>query len=400
MRHRRPLSAATLGVGLLAAMTVPALAGTPTWGPVAVISSDSASRQSLARTATDSAEYIHSVTSTLDGSLTHHLNGAWYRRTSSDGAAWAAVKRLNPEDHLVGGAGVATAGRYVFTTWVRPAVTGNARMLYIRRNTNHGDLDAWSTRIRLTPATARIDAPSIAASGASVFVAYTNTRTGRVRLQSSHDRGRTWTGRSVGRTSAPDEELGQAGHPIVVATGHTVAVFWVSNANGSVRGRISIDVGAHWGSVTTLGNAGDGGIPSATARGGRIAVAASDGSTPGWYRVWTNGTWGPSTLIPPLDVDPEPPLGYGGTPTVALRGETFLGVAYTVFYAGLDGHSTLTWHESPDGGLSWLPDESVSVPTPIIFNRNASIVWRADSLHIQWNENNEGDPSVRIRSRR
>jgi hypothetical protein len=408
--HRRPLSAATIGIVLLIGTARPAFAVAPAWGPVVVVGSETASRQSLARTATITTEYLHSVTSSIDEGDTHLPNGAWYRRISSDGATWSKVQRLNPISHVVGSVSLATAGRYVFTTWVRPAETGNARTLYVRRNTNHGNLGAWSGRIRLTSMTARIDEPSIAASGVHVFVAYTNARTGTIRLQSSHDRGRTWTARSVGTTTAtapvgscswclPNTRR-RTGHSIVVATGRDVAVFWVSDAAGSVTGRLSTDAGAHWGSAATLGSGGSGGIPSASASGGRIVVAWSDGATPGWFRVWTGGSWGPPTSIPPRDVDPEPPLGYGRTPTVALRGAAFLGVAHTVVYAGLQGHSTLVWRESPNGGVVWLADESVSIPTESISNGTASIVWRAEALRVQWNERNEGDPSVRFRARR
>ena len=164
--------------------------------------------------------------------------------------------------------------------------------------------------------------------------------------------------------------------------------------------RLSTDAGAHWGSADTLGSGGSGGIASATASGGRIAVAWSDGATPGWFRVWTGGSWGPATPIPPRDVDPEPPLGYGRTTGISLRGASFVGVVYTVSYAGLQGHSTLVWRESPNGGVAWLADEAVSIPTEVVANSTASIVWRADALHVQWTENNEGDRGARFRSRR
>jgi hypothetical protein len=406
-RHRRRLLAATIGLVLLIGTTEPASAASPAWGPIGPVGGDTSSRQGLARTATSTTEYLHSVTSTIDGEFTHHPNGAWYRRTTSDGAAWSKMQRLNPVSHVVDSASLATAGRYVFTTWVRPAATGNARMLYVRRNTNHGNLGAWSGRLRLTSTTARIDEPSIAASGVHVFVAYTNARTGTIRLQSSHDRGRTWSARSMGTTTAtapvwtcswclPNTRR-RTGHPIVVATGRDLAVFWVSDVGGSVRGRVSADAGAHWGTATTFGSGGSGAIPSASASSGRIVVAASDGATPGWYRVSTGGSWGPSTPIPARDVDPEPPLGYGRTPVVSLRGAAFHGVAYTVVYDV--GQSTLVWRESPNGGVDWLADESVSEPIDPV-NSTASIVWRAEALRVQWNAHNEGDPAVFIRSRR
>jgi hypothetical protein len=404
------LSGAVIGLVLLIGVAGSVSAAVPAWGPVGAVGGEMASRQSLARTATNSIEYLHSVTSTIDGASTHFPNGAWYRRTTSDGAAWSKVRRLNPVAHLVDGVSLATAGRYVFTAWVRRAETGKARMLYVRRNTNHGNLGAWSDRIRLTSKTARIDEPSIAASGEHVLVAFTNARTGTIRLRSSNDRGRTWTARSLGTTTATlpigacswcdANTRRRTGHPIVVATGNEFAAFWVSDGGGTVRARISTDAGAHWGPAATLGSAGSGGIASATAGGDRIAVAWSDGTTPGWYRVWAGGVWQPAAPIPPRDVDPGPPLGYGRTPTVALRGAASLGVAYTVIYADLQGHSTLVWRESPDEGAVWFADESISIPTEVVFNNTASIVWRAEALRVQWNERNEGDPGVRLRSRR
>ena len=95
------------------------------------------------------------------------------------------------------------AGSNVYAAWVSQTKwigydPKAPRVLYVRANTNHGSTTAWRTAVRVSSATGRVDYPAIAASGNSVYVAYTDADTGNVRLATSRDRGATWTYRTLG----------------------------------------------------------------------------------------------------------------------------------------------------------------------------------------------------------
>ena len=107
--------------------------------------------QSLARSASSSTTYLH-ATYTTD-----RVSGAWVddngpyagstmSAPSNRGSTFTTPKRLNPSKQHGSRGSLAASGKYVYATWVstsrwiayRPTAP---RVLYLRRNSNHGSPD-------------------------------------------------------------------------------------------------------------------------------------------------------------------------------------------------------------------------------------------------------------------
>lgn len=315
----------------------------------------------LARTVSTSATNLHTIYTTdrINGTWVTdggpHV-GAYYVRSTDAGATWSTPKRLNPSGQHGSRVAIAASDASVYTAWVsttkwvhfRP---GAPRILYFRRNTDHGASTAWSSTIRLTSTSGRVDFPVIAASGAYVYVTYTNSVTGSIKLAISSNRGRTWKTVTVGSTTRGDAS-GRQGIPTVAADGSIVGVSWVAGSANSLRARLSTSNGSTWKSEVTLGKTAA--APTSASASGRLGFAwVNSGSVR--LRTWTTAGWGTVRTLPQTD-------GYSDeiqqTATIALNGSAGVAVAYAACVADcsneLGGYRTdLIWRPSNDDGASW-----------------------------------------------
>ena len=140
--------------------------------------------------------------------------------TSARATSVPPLRRRNGSTHPSSTAPVGRSppsGKYVYATWVsttrwiayRPTAP---RVLYLRRNSNHGAKTSWNTTKRLTSLSGRVDFPTVAAAGANVYVAYTDSGTGSVKVKISRDRAATWKTVSLGST-AWSTTVGSLRHP-------------------------------------------------------------------------------------------------------------------------------------------------------------------------------------------
>jgi len=343
---------------------------------------------SMAATVSGSTQYLHATYTTdrVSGKWvtdTSPRAGVYYERSSNGGATWTTPRRLNPSTQHGSRGSVASSGSYVYATWVSTTkwlkYSGTApRILYFRRNTNHGSSTAWGSTIRLTSTSGRVDFPTLAASGSYVYVAWTDSATGAIKVAISANRGATWRTVTVGSTSSTNSS-GRLGIPVVAATGNTVAVAWVSDADWVIKARVSTDKGATWGTTATF--TGSSTRPSIAASGDRVGVAWSADTIQ--VRVSKAGVWGSQLALPATDgVAVEEQWG----PTVALLAPASVGVAYsscvadcTSSDAGVITRTNLIWRQSIDDGATWAPSDVVASSTATAARRqndSASIVWR------------------------
>ena len=363
--------------------------------------------QSLARTVSSSATYLH-ATYTTD-----RVSGAWvddngpyaginYVRTSNRGSTFTTPKRLNPSKQHGSRGSVAASGKYVYATWVsttrwiayRPTAP---RVLYLRRNSNHGAKTSWNTTKRLTSLSGRVDFPTVAASGANVYVVYTDSATGSVKIKISRDRAATWKTVTLGST-AWSTTSGRYGIPRIAASGNTVVVAWLSNSSGTVKARVSTDAGRTWSATGGLtGSSTD--IPAVAALGARAAVAWTDGSS-AVVRTWTAGAWSSprSTGRPAVFTH-----SYGAA--IALSGSAGIGVAWTGCVTTCETwrsttRANLVWSESRDGGASWFAGQvigSSSASSARRYNDYPSVLWPSATVrHVLWNAGTAGTNAYRI----
>ena len=363
--------------------------------------------QSLARSVSSSATYLH-ATYTTD-----RVSGSWvddngpyaginYVRTSNRGSTFTTPKRLNSTKQHGSRGSLAASGKYVYATWVsttrwiayRPTAP---RVLYLRRNSNHGAKTSWNTTKRLTSLSGRVDFPTVAAAGANVYVVYTDSGTGSVKIKISRDRAATWKTVSLGST-AQSTPSGRYGIPRIAASGNTVVVAWLSNSSGTVKARVSTDAGRTWSATGGLtGSSTD--IPAVAALGTRAAVAWTDGSS-AVVRTWSAGAWSSprSTGRPAVFTH-----SYG--PAIALSGSAGIGVAWTGCVTTCETWSSstranLVWSESRDGGASWFAGQvigSSSASSARRYNDYPSILWPSSTVrHVLWNAGTAGTNAYRI----
>ena len=350
----------------------------------------------LARTETSSSSHLHTV------SMTDRVKGAWagdkgpyvgviYGRGNSTGTTWGTPYRVNPTNEHGDRAVVAASGKFVYAAWVRlrkwvhysPTAP---RTLYLRRNTKEGAKKAWKSRLALTSSTGRVDFPAIAAAGSSVYVAYTDSGSGSVRLAISHDHGATWTRSTIGTTSILTSE-GHTGLPTVGAVGANVVVAWLANDDGDVVARVSTNSGASWSPPDTIGSDVRTGM-SATGRDATLAVAwtATDGAR---VRTWSGGVWNDLRKVGDPYGSASFSRGYEGHnfPAVALGGAGRIGVAWSACWLNCDSSGVLVdmfWAESEDGGATWFGSRIVadSADSSRHVNDAAAIVWPTSTRRI------------------
>jgi hypothetical protein len=369
-RHR---SLAGIGAGLAAALIASSSAlAAVGWGTVHRSTADYAytTGRALARTVTTGGTaYLHQVATewVIKGTEVTDSGpylGIYYTRGNGTGSTWSAPRRLNSSSAHGEFARIASRGKYVYVAWRRqPGVSPDAwngvdpRPLQFRRNINHGSSTAWEPQPIFVSAD-RIDRPSIAATGSTVWIAYTDAIGGEVRLQKSTDSGKTfhYTG-PVGVTSALLEG-GFAGWPIVAATGSTVAVAWFDGTNTRVK--ISTDAGLTWKVDTTLEY---GSVHNLDAAGlsGKVVFAWS-ADTQILVRRWNGSSLAGAKAI----VTTTNTTSYKRVsgPSVALSGTSVIGIAYTACtridcsVTSTSGRS-IRWIESRNAGSSWTASTTI-----------------------------------------
>lgn len=312
--------------------------------------------------------------------------GIYYVRSTS-GATWSTPKRVNPSTQHAMRLGLAAAGSRVYVAWVSQKkvvrYTPTApRVLFIRVNTSHGASTKWKSPIRLTSTTGRVDYPTVAASGYDVYVAYTDANTGSVKVAVSHDRGATWTKKTVGATTHSTTD-GKAGWPSVAVHGSTVAVAWSADASGRVLARVSTDRGASWGDVAEISPQSLDTVNVAV-RGTRVAVAwtTSDDVV---LRQRIDGIWGdPLTIASGALVDQAP-----FAPIVILQDPGRIAIAWAEEVRGDAPWTDLRWAESADGGKLWFETQTLAAASSSSTRRGndwASVVWpSAGTRYVVWN---------------
>jgi hypothetical protein len=326
----------------------------------------------LGRTVTSGGTaYLHAVASaTRVGTTAVKDAGPYapilYTRGNAAGSAWSSTLRLNPTTQHGIWPGLAASASNIYASWVRVSkvVSFSAsapRWIVFRANTNHGNSGNWGAAKAVTSTSGRVDYPTVAATGSSVYIAYTDANSGAVRVLVSHDRGATFKAVTLATTTATSSAGGRSALPSVAASGTLVIVGWIGDNNGAVRARISRDGGSTWGSTANLAAASLS-YPSAAATTNRAGVAWI-GAEP-TVALWTaRGKW-----HAPIEVPNVNPIWleviYG--PALVRSGAGTLGVGYSgcvqsCVNVGTSTHFESYYAESPNNGIDWYNGSSIAV---------------------------------------
>jgi hypothetical protein len=205
-----------------------------------------------------------------------------------------------------------------------------------------------------------------------------------VAVQTSRDRGATWTRTALGSTSVTGT-LGRSGAAAVAASGTNVVVAWIADGKGTVKVRRSTNSGRSWTTAYVLGNgAYPGSRVSAAARGDRLAVAwTRDLDTV--VRVRTT-RWQPAHVVLP-SAGGAKVYAWPWTGQVALASTSRVGIAFEACWNGCadgdpdaDYRSDVLWRESANNGVTWARSQVVieTGPDPLGEYEQAyrpSVIW-------------------------
>lgn len=328
--------------------------------------------RALAASKSGSTTYVHQVyvndypggTLAGDGAGAPHEQ-VWYQRRTAAGAVSGPAVHINKPNEHGNGSSVAAAGSHVYVVWTHLAKYAfgptDARTLQFRSNAHNGS-GAWSSIKSLTTS-GQIDQPSVAASGAYVYIAYTNTATGEVKLQISRDYGSNFHVSSLSMTTVTyDNGFGRWGLPSVAAAGSNVGLAWLSGNTFTASAWTSTN---HARSKTdfTLSSGDASGAPRVAALGNRIAfavVTCGGGCVTGAVKakVWISGTLGADHIATTFSSAGTLKRSY--TVDVALAGTANLGLAWNACRkadcTGTDSPAMgqdMIWCDSKDNGATW-----------------------------------------------
>jgi hypothetical protein len=207
-----------------------------------------------------------------------------YRRSTDGGATWKPpVEVSRPAATVSSRASLSVSGSVVDVVWVEIPTTGPQR-LYHRRATGGGA--TWGPPRAISPTTTtEIGLPTVASSGSTVVVAYTDWVTGDVWSRRSSDGGATWGARfRLGTTTQDHFGNGsalEATPDLAFGTGVLYAAWAPTMTKIAVRR--SFDGGVTWSATTTL---------DSSAYLGRARIATAGSSAMIIYEYWdgvTNG---------------------------------------------------------------------------------------------------------------
>ncbi len=291
----------------------------------------------------------------------HGARSIYFNRSLDGGATWLAKDvRLDAAAGSSGSSGVqlAAAGNTVFVTW---SDRRNGQPdVFFNRSTDGGT--TWLAQdVRLdtdAPGASGSGAPSLAVSGASVYVIWRDQRSGGddVYFNASHDGGLQWRASDARISALPAGANVQTG-PRIAAVGQSVYAVWTDYRSGlsDVYLNRSLDGGVTWLATESrldtdpLGSAGS--IePQIAASGASVYVTWEDwrrGVTSADVRFNRSLDAGSTWLA--QDVRLDAGVRWSKFPKIAASGSS---VAVTWYGSGNNGRD-IYCNDSSDAGSSW-----------------------------------------------
>lgn len=257
------------------------------------------------------------------------------------------------------------------------------RVGYVRSNVG----GTWGAPVAISPAQGRVDYPIVAASGDSVYVAYTNAANGKVTVKRSVNAGATFPSTSTVGTTTRNDGEGLAAWPITCASGSNVGIAWLKG-DGTIKLSVSKNGGGTYATknIPAVGaGSDDEGWASCDATGNRIGVTWNEDDGV-YYTEYSTGS--NSFVTPRTNIFPFSGSGYlaSYSGTVALTGTSKVGIAaplcvqdgcdYTANTTRID----LKWLESSNKGGTFAAAEAVANATAPLsggktLNDSPSAMW-------------------------
>jgi hypothetical protein len=269
----------------------------------------------------------------------------YYERSTDAGMSWGADTELTFNSNLASTEypAIFASGQVVHLTW-QDSRDGNEE-IYYKRSTDGGT--SWGADLRLTNNPAYSLYPSLSVSGQDVHIVWQENRDGNYEIYYKHsaDAGVSW-----GADTRLTNNSSASFHPCVSGSDAAVYVVWYDYPDGNyeIYCKRSTDSGVSWGVDTRLtNNPANSTYPSLTVSGQDVHVVWQDkrvGYDGIYYKRSPDGgiSWSNDTS---LTITYNPLPAYSSSPSVLVTGE----VVHTVWLAFRDGGIKIYYKRNPTG---------------------------------------------------
>lgn len=235
-------------------------------------------------------------------------NEIFYKRSDDGGNTWSADLRLSNTAGSSYMPGIAVSGSNVHVSWT-DSTAGNWE-IYYKRSTDGGT--TWGADTRLTNNAASSLYPTIAVSGSTVHIAWTDNRNGPLSIlyKRSTNGGTSW-----GSDIAMVKHNQYGVVPSLAVNGSIVhLVFQNLSNNADICYKKSTNSGASWGSgswgtqVQLTNNASESEVPSIAVSGSSVHVVfrdTRDGNREIYYKRNLTGLGRPIEITEPNSISPS-----------------------------------------------------------------------------------------------
>jgi hypothetical protein len=308
--------------------------------------------------------------------VTGALQAQWGPDTRlTDNSAYSATSYCNAW-------GVVVSGSHVHVVWYDER-DGN-REIYYKRSIDRGS--TWEADNRLTNNSASSEFPSVAVFGTNVHVVWQDKRDGNYEIyyKRSTDGGTTWDADTRFTNDPASSE-----NPSVAVSGSTIHVVWSDNRDGNyeIYYKRSTDGGTTWDADTRLTNNSPSSIyPSVAVSDSNVHVVWRQPVSSNWEIDYVHSTDGGITWEANTQLTNKAAGWYA--PSVAVSGSN----VHVVWNDGRDNSYPafeIYYKRSTDGGTTWDADTRLTVHTT--FNGiNPSVAVSGSTVHVVWNDSRDG----------
>jgi hypothetical protein len=307
----------------------------------------------------------------------------YYKRSTNAGVSWEADTRLTNNTSTSQLPSVAVSGSDVYVVW-DDYRDGNYE-IYYKHSTDDG-LN-WSSDVRLTINPAISLAPCVKASGTDVHIVWRDFRDNNHEIYYRHssNSGTTWSAdtRLTNNTAI-------SGDPSVAVSGSSVLVVWSDERDGNpeIYCKSSTDAGGNWGADTRLTNStGDSYFPSVSISGMFANVVWQDnrdGNQEIYHKHSLDAglSWGADTRL-------TNNTSLSHNPSVVVYAAAPILAVHVVWNDNRDGNDEIYYKNSIDGGNTWTPDIRLTNSTGDSYA--TSVAAFGSAVHVVWNDNRDGN---------
>jgi len=299
------------------------------------------------------------------------------------GAAWT-TKRLTYNSSVSDCAAIAGYSANIYVVWSDNS-QGNFD-IYFKKSVDSGA--TWQTAQRLTYSTGSFRVPTIAISGANIYVVWCDDTPGNkdIYFKKSADGGATWhTAKKL------TSNTGESRYPVIAVSGSNIYVVWHDDTpgNAEIYFRKSVDGGATWQTAKRLtNNAGSSVFPSIAASGSDIHVVWQD-NTPGNAEIYYIKSADGGSTWKTLQRLTEN-AGDSLCPAIAFNGAKI----FVVWENDISLNHEIFFRKSADNGATWQVSKRLTHASGFGGSGNSSIAVSGANIYIAWEDTTKGNNEI------